>query len=64
MGRLAARCSGWVPPATARAGWSYDALDTFNAIPNGVRVDAAGNVFGTTLRGGRFGAGIAFALRP
>lgn len=59
-------------PAT-NATWTETVLDNFGSIGNGTGprdsvaslvLDAAGNVFGTTLDGGAFGGGTVFELKP
>jgi uncharacterized repeat protein (TIGR03803 family) len=55
---------------TASGGWIEKILHSFNDTPDGsfplapVILDAAGNVYGTTLNGGPFGAGSVFELTP
>ncbi len=49
--------------------WSYKKIHSFEATPAlepsaGVAVDAAGNVYGTTLSGGSTGNGVIFKLTP
>lgn len=57
------------PPAAGQTAWTRTTLFNFNgtngAIPNGrLVIDAAGNLYGTTINGGTEGNGTAFKLRP
>jgi uncharacterized repeat protein (TIGR03803 family) len=57
------------PPAAGHKAWKMTVLYTFNvrngALPNGRLVaDAAGNLYGTTSRGGGAGVGTVFKLSP
>ena len=60
-----------LPPATGKALWSETVLHSFGGsagdgpAPNGTVVpDAAGNIFGTTYNGGKFGYGTVFKISP
>ena len=49
--------------------WNYTILHTFSngqdgILPNGLIVDKAGNLYGTTLGGGTFGQGTVFEVTP
>jgi uncharacterized repeat protein (TIGR03803 family) len=56
-------------PASAQHAWTFSSLMIFNgtqtgASPNGVAIDARGNLFGTTSAGGPDAAGTVFELSP
>jgi uncharacterized repeat protein (TIGR03803 family) len=68
-------CSGGCGTAfeltpTTSGGWIEKILHSFDNTPDGdaplapVILDAAGNVYGTTLNGGPFGLGSVFELKP
>ena len=49
--------------------WKYTVLHKFNnspdgALPNGIVMDNAGNLYGTTIGGGTFGVGTVFEVTP
>lgn len=48
--------------------WKYSVLHTFHGAdgsdPYGVILDGKGNIFGTTLDGGKYGLGVAFEITP
>lgn len=59
------------PPSQAGGAWTELVLYNFGATPSdglhpwgGVKMDANGNLFGTTLDGGVFGKGSVFKLSP
>jgi len=55
---------------TAGGGWTAKVLHSFNAADGAypwfgsLILDGAGNLYGTTLRGGTYGAGVVFELTP
>lgn len=54
----------------SEGGWIYTELHHFpdgngdGTVPNGVTLDASGNLFGTTRSGGTAGGGIIFEILP
>lgn len=48
--------------------WKYSVLHKFNgtdgAFPYGVILDDKGNIFGTTMQGGKYNLGVAFEITP
>jgi hypothetical protein len=48
--------------------WKYSVVHKFNgndgAFPYGVTLDDKGNVFGTTMNGGKYNMGVAFEITP
>jgi len=63
-------CCGVVYELTPLAGgnWNEQILHSFSgtdgANPYGLALDSAGNLYGTTSRGGTYGEGVAFELSP
>jgi uncharacterized repeat protein (TIGR03803 family) len=55
---------------TPQAGgkWKYSLVHKFNGTdcdgPNGLTMDSAGNLYGTTMSGGQYNYGVAFELTP
>jgi uncharacterized repeat protein (TIGR03803 family) len=52
----------------ANGKWKYTVLHKFHgpdgAGPNGLTIDAKGNLYGTTVAGGKYGHGVAFQFTP
>lgn len=48
--------------------WEYSVLHKFHGPdglgPNGLTIDAKGNLYGTTAAGGAYGYGVAFEFTP
>jgi hypothetical protein len=48
--------------------WSYSVLHRFvgtdGGFPNGLTIDSAGNLYGTTQAFGKYNAGVAFEITP
>ncbi len=48
--------------------WKYSVLHKFHGpdgvAPNGLTLDSKGNLYGTTVAGGKYGSGVAFELIP
>ena len=61
---------GVVFKLTPQAGgkWKYSLVHKFNGTdgdgPNGLTIDGAGNLYGTTMSGGQYNYGVAFKLTP
>ncbi len=50
-------------------GWTYTSLHEFSGgidgyWPNGLAIDAQGNLYGTTNQGGAYNAGVVFEITP
>jgi uncharacterized repeat protein (TIGR03803 family) len=60
-----------MPPTAGKTTWTHVVLHRFcqtncrdGANPNGILRNASGDLFGTTFRGGLYGAGVVFELKP